>query len=85
VRASGPKDNRRLESRADVLLYTSEPLTEDLDVVGPIAAELFVRSSLKHTDFFARYAMLTAEVGQSMSAMGCDGFVPKPSQTVSGE
>jgi predicted acyl esterase len=29
-------------------------LTEDLDVVGPIAAELFDRSSLKHTDFFAR-------------------------------
>ncbi|GAC1482005.1 MAG: CocE/NonD family hydrolase [Candidatus Dormibacteria bacterium] len=54
VRTSGPKNNRRLESRPDVLVYTSDPLTDDLDVVGPIAAELFVRSSLEHTDFFAR-------------------------------
>jgi len=53
-RASGPKDNRRLESRSDVVLYTSDQLTEPLDVVGPVTVELFVRSSLEHTDFFAR-------------------------------
>jgi len=53
-RTSGPKDNRRLESRSDVVLYTSDRLTEPLDVVGPVTVELFVRSSLEHTDFFAR-------------------------------
>ena len=51
---SGAVDNRALEARADVLAYTSEPLREPLEVVGPVAAELFVRSSTQHTDFFVR-------------------------------
>jgi uncharacterized protein len=52
--AAGPKDNRQLESRPDVLVYTSDLLTEDLDIAGPAAADLFIKSSLEHTDFFAR-------------------------------
>jgi putative CocE/NonD family hydrolase len=51
---SGPKDNRALESRSDVLLYTSSHLEQDLEAIGPVQAEIFVRSSLEHTDFFAR-------------------------------
>lgn len=51
---SGSKDNRRLEKRADVLLYTSEPLAQDVEVIGPVSAELHVKSSLEHTDFFVR-------------------------------
>ncbi|HKB48205.1 MAG TPA: CocE/NonD family hydrolase, partial [Ktedonobacterales bacterium] len=37
-----------------VLVYTSAPLPEDLEVIGPLSAELHVRSSLAHTDFFVR-------------------------------
>ncbi len=51
---SGPKDQRERESRRDVLTYTSPVLKEDLAVVGPLRASLFVRSSLAHTDFFVR-------------------------------
>jgi uncharacterized protein len=51
---AGPVDNRKLEMRPDVLLYTSDPLVRDLEVIGTVAAELLVRSSLGHTDFFAR-------------------------------
>lgn len=51
---SQPTDNRTLEARSDVLTYTSTPLERDLDVIGPVQAELFVRSSLQHTDFFVR-------------------------------
>ena len=51
---SGPKDNRALEARPDVLVYTSDPLPSDMNVVGPVAADLFVRSSLQNADFFAR-------------------------------
>jgi putative CocE/NonD family hydrolase len=51
---SGVADNRALESRRDVLTFTSDPLERDLDVIGPVRAELHVRSSLEHTDFFAR-------------------------------
>ncbi len=49
-----PTDNRKLEERPDVLTYTSAPLEHDLEVIGTVQADLFVRSSLQHTDFFAR-------------------------------
>ena len=51
---SGPKDNRTLEARPDVLIYTTAPLDRNVEVIGPIKAELYVTSSLEHTDFFAR-------------------------------
>lgn len=51
---SGPKDNRVLEQRPDVLTFTSAPLAEDIEVIGPVSASLYVSSSLGHTDFFAR-------------------------------
>jgi uncharacterized protein len=50
----GPRDNRALEQRPDVLTYTAEPLTEPLEIIGPVTAELFVGSSRPHTDFFVR-------------------------------
>ncbi|MGK5551111.1 CocE/NonD family hydrolase [Actinomadura kijaniata] len=52
--SSRPVDNRPLEKRPDVLVFTSPELPEDLDVVGPVAADLFVRSSREHTDFVVR-------------------------------
>lgn len=51
---SGPHDNRKLEARADVLTYTTPPLDQHLEVIGPLTAELFVQSSRPHTDFFVR-------------------------------
>ena len=51
---SGPKDNRELEGRPDVLTFSSEPLDATLDITGPVRAELYVTSTLLHTDFFAR-------------------------------
>ena len=54
-RGAGPRDNRRLEARPDVLTYTSAPLGRDIEVIGPVAAELFVRSTLGHADFFVRF------------------------------
>jgi putative CocE/NonD family hydrolase len=52
-RTAGPRDQGAREGRADVLTYTSEPISEDMTVAGPLWAELFVRSSLPHTDFCA--------------------------------
>ena len=51
---AGSRDNRKLESRPDVLVYTTPELTEDVEVIGPVSAELFVKSSLPHADFFVR-------------------------------
>ena len=53
-RGTGPQDNRKLEARADVLTFTSATLEQDMEVIGPVSAELFVHSSLEHTDFFVR-------------------------------
>jgi uncharacterized protein len=54
VATAGRREQRRREHRHDVITYTSPVLTEDLTVVGPLTATLFVRSSLEHTDFFVR-------------------------------
>jgi putative CocE/NonD family hydrolase len=68
----GPKDNRSLEARADVLVYTSEVLEQDMEVIGPVTANLYVRSRLEHTDFFARLCVVEAS-GKSINL--CDGIV----------
>jgi uncharacterized protein len=68
----GPKDNRSLEARADVLVYTSAVLEQDMEVIGPVTAELYVRSSLEHTDFFARLCVVEAS-GKSINL--CDGIL----------
>ncbi len=47
-------DNAAIEARTDVLTYTSEPLTMDQDVVGPVSARLYARTSLPHADVFVR-------------------------------
>jgi putative CocE/NonD family hydrolase len=69
---SGPKDNRALEARADVLCYTSEPLDHAMEVIGPVRAELYVKSSLEHTDFFAR---LCDVYPSGKSSNVCDGLL----------
>lgn len=48
---SYPFDQREIESRNDVIVYTSAPLENDLEVTGEIVAEIFVSSSAKDTDF----------------------------------
>ncbi len=48
---AGAYDQAAVEQRPDVLVYTTEPLIEDLDVVGPITVTLYVSSSAKDTDF----------------------------------
>lgn len=68
---AGPVDNRELEARSDVLTYTGPLLQEPLDVVGPVRAILYVRSSLAHADFFARLCDVTPD-GRSVNI--CDGL-----------
>ena len=49
--ADGAFDQRSIEVRQDVLVYTSAPLTDDLAVFGYIETELFVSSDAPDTDF----------------------------------
>ncbi len=52
--ATGPRDQRAIEARADVLTYTSDVLERDLEVTGPITVSLWACSSAPDTDFVAR-------------------------------
>jgi putative CocE/NonD family hydrolase len=47
----GPKDQRPLEIRNDVLIYSTDVLTEDLEVTGPVTAIIYASSSANDTDF----------------------------------
>jgi len=49
----GLGDRREAERRADVLLYTTGVLEEDLEVTGPISLVLHAASSARDTDFTA--------------------------------
>ena len=50
----GPRDQRSVENRDDVLVYSTGPLPRDLEVTGPVTADLFVKSSAVDTDFTAK-------------------------------
>ena len=50
----GPRDQRSVEAREDVLVYTTPPLAADMEVTGKITLELFAKSSAVDTDFTAK-------------------------------
>ena len=54
--APGPRDQRQLEDRDDVLVYSTPPLEHDLEVTGPVRLEFFASSSAVDTDFTAKLA-----------------------------
>jgi len=47
----GPRDQRTIEQRADVLCYSTEPLERALEVIGHIRLVLYASSSAPDTDF----------------------------------
>jgi hypothetical protein len=50
----GPLDQTAVEAREDVLVFTTEPLAEDLEVTGRVRAVLFVATDGPSTDWVAR-------------------------------
>jgi putative CocE/NonD family hydrolase len=50
----GPRDQRPVEARNDVLVYSTPMLSGDLEITGPITLELFASSSAVDTDFTAK-------------------------------
>jgi hypothetical protein len=51
---AGPRDQRAVESRDDVLIYSTTPFAQDTEVTGPVSVELFAKSSAPDTDFTAK-------------------------------
>ena len=50
----GPHDQRAVEQRRDVLVYTTAPLPGDVEVVGPVRVVLYAATSARDTDFTAK-------------------------------
>ncbi|OSP41472.1 peptidase S15 [Streptomyces sp. 13-12-16] len=86
-RTAGPRDNSVLEARNDVLTFTGPPLTEPVDVLGPVSARLSVSTDTGHADVFTRLCDVDAQ-GRSVNV--CDGLGrlrtsgPAPSQVTVG-
>jgi putative CocE/NonD family hydrolase len=68
----GPDDYAAVERRDDTLVYVTEPLAEDVEVVGPISVDLYAASSAPDTDFTA---MLTDVWPTGFVQRLCDGIV----------
>jgi uncharacterized protein len=49
--AGGAFDQRKMEERPDILVYSTEPLKEGIELSGPIEVTLYVASDAKDTDF----------------------------------
>jgi len=50
----GAEDQSEVETRADVLVYSTPPLTAGVELTGPLELVLFVGSSARDTDFTAK-------------------------------
>ncbi|MCF0094520.1 CocE/NonD family hydrolase [Micromonospora sp. MH99] len=72
AKRAGPVDNRHVEARPDVLTYTSAPLTEAVEVIGAVRAEIHVRSELAYLDVYVRLCDVDRR-GRSVNV--CDGLV----------
>jgi len=52
--AAGPKDQRPIESREDVLVFTGEALKEPIAIAGPISMKLFAATDGRDTDWMIK-------------------------------
>ena len=51
---AGPRDQKAVESRNDVLVYTSDVIEEEIEVTGPVKVVLYASSDALDTDFVAK-------------------------------
>jgi putative CocE/NonD family hydrolase len=68
----GVQDQRPVEERRDVLVFTSEPLDRPLEITGPVTVELWAASSAVDTDFTAKLVDVRPD-GYAMNLL--DGII----------
>jgi putative CocE/NonD family hydrolase len=72
VTPCGPQDQRRIEARNDVLVYTSERLNEPLEVTGPVRVILYAATDALDTDWTAKLVDVHPD-GRAFNI--CDGIL----------
>ncbi|WP_344670687.1 CocE/NonD family hydrolase [Catenulispora yoronensis] len=88
---AGPYDQRLVEKRDDVLVYTSEPLDHPLEVVGRVRVHLVAESTAQGADWVARLCdvdrdgvsrNITDGVLRTVRTAGSDGGADEPDEYV---
>ena len=68
----GAYDQRSVEFRDDVLVYTSAPMEDDLEITGPVTAKVYASTDGRDTDFTAKLVDVHPD-GYAVNL--CDGIV----------
>ncbi|MEZ0121673.1 MAG: CocE/NonD family hydrolase [Candidatus Reddybacter sp.] len=68
----GPLDQAPILGRRDVLVYTSDVLTEDLELAGQVSAEIYASTSALDTDWMIKLCEVRAD-GKTFNV--CDGVL----------
>ncbi|WP_131827940.1 CocE/NonD family hydrolase [Mycolicibacterium fortuitum] len=69
---AGPRDNRAVENRHDVAVFTSTPLAKPLDVIGEVTAQISLTRDNPNADLFVRVCDVDPD-GRSINV--CDGII----------
>ena len=69
---AGPYDQTQVEQREDVLVYSTPPLEQDVEVTGPVKLVLWAASSARDTDFTGKLVDVHPD-GKPYNL--CDGIV----------
>ena len=69
---AGPRDQAELEQRNDVLVFTGDELTAELEVTGPVKVALYAASDATDTDWTAKLVDVWPD-GRAINL--CDGIV----------
>jgi putative CocE/NonD family hydrolase len=69
---AGVRDNRPVEGRPDVLVYTSAALTEPVEIIGEVTAAIELTRDNPHCDLFLRLCDVDP---RGVSRNVCDGIV----------
>jgi predicted acyl esterase len=87
---AGPRNQNPIENRKDVVLFTSEPLKQPLEVTGRVAARIFVSSSAVDTDLSVRLCDVYPDgksynIAEGMLRLRCRKSFKKPEPLTPGE
>ncbi|MBE3096762.1 MAG: CocE/NonD family hydrolase [Planctomycetes bacterium] len=86
----GPCNQNRIETRKDVLLFTTEPLGAPVEVTGRVRAKVFLASSAADTDLSVRLCDVypdgkSFEMAEGMLRLRCRRSLEKPEPLVPGQ
>jgi len=72
IEKAGAMEQKQVEKREDVLVYTSAPVEKELEITGPIKVILYASSTARDTDFTAKLCVVKKD-GRSINL--ADGIV----------